>query len=227
MYSLPNIIRDIKSRIIRWAGNVARVGDRRGAYRILVGRPCGVTIFKSIETNKLNLIVQFDFRDYSNVTGVYSALDSDIRTLQIVAIGELWNNFPSWPKLKTVNLFDCYSVSTVSDSSEDNASVKEQRMLVFEIKEVRKVKCVWSDRFPRSQKTMCTATQRVSDPWLKLQKLPWCWKFLSPSRILQVIEIFLYGHLEIFTSKYKLQFSIFSKIIQIPLYNWVIYKILS
>jgi hypothetical protein len=38
LYSSPNIIRAIKSRRLRWAGNVARLGDGRGAYRILVGR---------------------------------------------------------------------------------------------------------------------------------------------------------------------------------------------
>jgi hypothetical protein len=39
LYSSTNIIRVIKSRRLRWAGNVARVGERRGAYRILVGKP--------------------------------------------------------------------------------------------------------------------------------------------------------------------------------------------
>jgi hypothetical protein len=33
----PNIIRVIKSRRIRWAGHVARMGDRRASYRVLVG----------------------------------------------------------------------------------------------------------------------------------------------------------------------------------------------
>jgi len=37
----PNTIRVIKSRRIRWAGHVARVGDRRGAHVALVGRPDG------------------------------------------------------------------------------------------------------------------------------------------------------------------------------------------
>jgi hypothetical protein len=37
LYSSPNIIRVIKSRRIRWAGHVARMGENRGAYRILVG----------------------------------------------------------------------------------------------------------------------------------------------------------------------------------------------
>jgi hypothetical protein len=41
LYSSPNIVRVIKSRRIRWAGHVARMGKGRGVYRILVGRPEG------------------------------------------------------------------------------------------------------------------------------------------------------------------------------------------
>jgi hypothetical protein len=41
LYSSPNIIRAIKSRRMRWAGHIARMGEKRGAYRILVGRPEG------------------------------------------------------------------------------------------------------------------------------------------------------------------------------------------
>jgi hypothetical protein len=41
LYSSPNIIRVIKSRILRWAGHVARMGERGGAYRALVGKPEG------------------------------------------------------------------------------------------------------------------------------------------------------------------------------------------
>jgi hypothetical protein len=36
-----HIIRIIKSRRMRWAGHVARMGDKRNAYRILVGKPEG------------------------------------------------------------------------------------------------------------------------------------------------------------------------------------------
>jgi hypothetical protein len=39
--SLPNIIRMIKSWRMRWAGQVARMGEKRNAYRILVGKPEG------------------------------------------------------------------------------------------------------------------------------------------------------------------------------------------
>jgi hypothetical protein len=41
LYSSPNTVRIIKSRRMRWAGHVARMGERRGAYRNLVGRPEG------------------------------------------------------------------------------------------------------------------------------------------------------------------------------------------
>ena len=39
LYSPPNIIRVIKSRRMRWAGRVVRMGDRRDAYRVWVWRP--------------------------------------------------------------------------------------------------------------------------------------------------------------------------------------------
>ena len=41
LYSSPNIIRVIKSRRMRWAGHVARMGEERRAYRVLVGKPEG------------------------------------------------------------------------------------------------------------------------------------------------------------------------------------------
>jgi hypothetical protein len=36
--SAPNIVRVIKSRRMRWVGHVARMGERRGVYRVLVGK---------------------------------------------------------------------------------------------------------------------------------------------------------------------------------------------
>jgi hypothetical protein len=41
LYSSPSIIRIIKSRRMRWAGHVARMGEKRDVYRILVGKPVG------------------------------------------------------------------------------------------------------------------------------------------------------------------------------------------
>jgi hypothetical protein len=39
LYSSPTIVPVIKSRRMRWAGHVARMGEGRGVYRILVGKP--------------------------------------------------------------------------------------------------------------------------------------------------------------------------------------------
>jgi hypothetical protein len=41
LYSSPDIIRRIKSRRRRWAGHVARMGEQRNVYRVLVGKPEG------------------------------------------------------------------------------------------------------------------------------------------------------------------------------------------
>jgi hypothetical protein len=38
LYSSPSIITIIKARRLRWAGNVARIGEKRNAYRLLVGK---------------------------------------------------------------------------------------------------------------------------------------------------------------------------------------------
>jgi hypothetical protein len=41
LYSSPSIVRMIKARRMRWAGHVVRMGEVRGAYNILIGRPEG------------------------------------------------------------------------------------------------------------------------------------------------------------------------------------------
>jgi hypothetical protein len=41
LYSSPDIIRQIKSRRMRWAEHVARIGEGRNVYRVLVGKPEG------------------------------------------------------------------------------------------------------------------------------------------------------------------------------------------
>jgi hypothetical protein len=41
LYSSPSIIRIMKSRRMRWAGHVARMGEKRDACRLLVGKPEG------------------------------------------------------------------------------------------------------------------------------------------------------------------------------------------
>ena len=41
LYSLPNIVRVVKSRRMRWAGHVVRMVDGRGVHRVLIGKPEG------------------------------------------------------------------------------------------------------------------------------------------------------------------------------------------
>ena len=41
LYSLPNIVRVVNSRRMRWAGHVARMGEGRGVHRVLIGKPEG------------------------------------------------------------------------------------------------------------------------------------------------------------------------------------------
>jgi hypothetical protein len=41
LYSLPKIVRVVKSRRMRWVGHVARMGEERGVHRVLVGKPEG------------------------------------------------------------------------------------------------------------------------------------------------------------------------------------------
>jgi hypothetical protein len=60
LYSSPNIIRMIKSRRTRWAGHVARMGEKRNAYRILVGkaegkRPLGRRRRRWVDNIKIDL----------------------------------------------------------------------------------------------------------------------------------------------------------------------------
>jgi hypothetical protein len=41
LYSSPSIIRIIRPRRMRWEGHVVRIGEKRNAYRLLVGKPEG------------------------------------------------------------------------------------------------------------------------------------------------------------------------------------------
>jgi hypothetical protein len=41
LYCSPNIVRVIKSRRMRWAGHIERMRERRGVFRVLVGKPEG------------------------------------------------------------------------------------------------------------------------------------------------------------------------------------------
>jgi hypothetical protein len=46
LYSSPDVIRQIKSRRMRWAGHVASMGEGRNVYRVFVGKPEGKVHFE-------------------------------------------------------------------------------------------------------------------------------------------------------------------------------------
>jgi hypothetical protein len=60
LYSSPSIITMIKSRRMKWAGHVARMGEKRDAYKVLVGksegkRPLGRPRLRLVDTIKMDL----------------------------------------------------------------------------------------------------------------------------------------------------------------------------
>jgi hypothetical protein len=71
LYSPSNIVRVIKSRRMRWAEHVARMGEGRGVYRILVGKPeCKTPLGRSRRRWESN--IKMDLRE----TGIDVELDS-------------------------------------------------------------------------------------------------------------------------------------------------------
>jgi len=65
LYSSPNIVRTITSRIMRCAGYVARMEEKRGAYRILVGKPEGNRPLERLRRG-WEIILKWVFRNWSN-----------------------------------------------------------------------------------------------------------------------------------------------------------------
>jgi hypothetical protein len=61
LYSSPSIIGIIKTRRMRWAGHVARMGEKRNVYRLLVGeqegkRPLGRSRLRWVDNIKINVV---------------------------------------------------------------------------------------------------------------------------------------------------------------------------
>jgi hypothetical protein len=66
LYFSPNINRVIKSRRLRWAGHVARTGESRWAYRVLVEIPEGIL---EIPRRRLKNNIKMDLRDWNGGWG--------------------------------------------------------------------------------------------------------------------------------------------------------------
>jgi len=67
-YSLPNIVRVVNSRRMRWAGHVACVGEGKGVHRVLVGKPEGKRPMGR-PRRRLEVNIKWIFRKCEGVVG--------------------------------------------------------------------------------------------------------------------------------------------------------------
>ena len=66
LYSLPNIVRVVKSRRMRWAGHVVRMGEDRVVHRVLVGKPEGRDHWGDQDVDG-RIILRWNFRKLEGV----------------------------------------------------------------------------------------------------------------------------------------------------------------
>ena len=66
LYSLPNIVRVVKSRRMRWAGHVARMGEGRGVHRVLTGKPEGKRLLGK-PRRRSRIILRWIFRKWEGM----------------------------------------------------------------------------------------------------------------------------------------------------------------
>ena len=76
LYSLPNIIRNLKSRRLRWAGHVARTEQSRNACRISVGKPEGKRPLGR-PRRRWEDKIKMDLREVGCDPGVWITFDKD------------------------------------------------------------------------------------------------------------------------------------------------------
>ncbi|KAJ4433943.1 hypothetical protein ANN_16262 [Periplaneta americana] len=135
LYSSPDIIRNIKSRRLRWAGHVARMSESRNAYRVLVGRPEGKRPLgkprRRWEDNiKMDLReVGYDGRDWINLAqdrDQWRLMQSQLDKRQLNNISEDKISIPDVEILEThsTDHHDIQWTSTISDGAQ-NPVLKE------------------------------------------------------------------------------------------------------
>ena len=76
LYSLPNIVRVVKSRRMRWSEHVARMGEDRGVHRVLVVKPEGKSSLGR-PRRKWEDNIKMDFRKVGGGRGDWKALAQD------------------------------------------------------------------------------------------------------------------------------------------------------
>jgi hypothetical protein len=77
LYSSPSIIRMIKSRRMTWIKHVARMGEKRNAYRILVGKPEGNAPLGSRRRRQVNIKMDLREIEWDGMDWIDLAQDRD------------------------------------------------------------------------------------------------------------------------------------------------------
>jgi hypothetical protein len=87
LYSSPSIIRIIKSRKMRWTGHVARMGENRNVYRLLVGKPEGKRPLERPRRRWMNLLElgwgDVDWIGLAQDRGRWRALENSVLNLWV------------------------------------------------------------------------------------------------------------------------------------------------
>jgi hypothetical protein len=97
LYSSPSIIRMVISRRMRWTGHLARMGEKRNTYRLLVGKPEGIRSLGRPSCMCLdNIKMDLEDIEWSGVDWIGLAQERDkcralvnvVKNLQVPKIGE-------------------------------------------------------------------------------------------------------------------------------------------
>jgi hypothetical protein len=89
LYSLPNIMRVVKSGRIRWAGHVARMWEVRCVYRVLVGKPEGKRLGRPRRRWEDNIKMDLQEAGYGGINWIELARDTDRRRALVNAVMKL------------------------------------------------------------------------------------------------------------------------------------------